>query len=136
MNLLNPFNCVTFNFQRATRALVRGFERSLKDIGLSAPQFTSLSLLSGFGEMTVGQLAARLGTERTTLTRNLEVMQAKGWIEPVGSRDLRQHAVRLTDQGRACLQAAMPIWVAHQSKLVAALGADFSENLLETLQKL
>ncbi len=136
MDFDHPLNCMTFNVQRAARSLVRDIEAAFKDTGLTAPQFSTLALLSGFGSQTVGQLADRLGTERTTLTRNLAVLAQKGWIAPVSSPDARLHAYDITEEGRAQLRAAMPAWRAFQQDLVARLGAEPSAALLTLLRSL
>ena len=136
MNLNHPINCLTFNAQRAARSLVRGIEAAMKDAGLSAPQFTTLTLLSGFGSQSVTQLAERLGTERTTVTRNLLVMTRKGWIAPVQATDQRLHIYALTDAGRAQLARALPAWSGFQQSLVTRLGKDKAEAMLDLMQTL
>jgi len=136
MDFDHPLNCLTFNVQRAGRSLVRDIEAAFKDTGLTAPQFTTLSLLSGFGSQTIGQLADRLGTERTTLTRNLAVLVQKGWIAPVDSADARLHAYALTDAGRDHLNSALPAWRSFQQGLVARIGSDPAMRLLTLLRAL
>ena len=136
MKLDHPLNCLTFNLQRATRSLMRGFEAAAKDSGLTTPQFTTLSLIDGFRDMTVTQIAEQMGTDRTTLTRNLAVMARKGWIDEVEAEDARLHVWQLTDSGRATLAAALPIWRHYQAGLVDRIGAQGAQSLLATLTKL
>jgi DNA-binding MarR family transcriptional regulator len=136
MDLTHPLHCLTFQTQRAARSLVRGFEAAAKQAGLTAPQFTTLTLLAGFSETTVTQLAERLGTERTTLTRNLDVMARQGWIEEVAAEDQRLRVWRLTDDGRGKLSDAMPVWRVYQTDLIERLGPDRAEALLTTLKTL
>lgn len=136
MDFQQPLNCLTFNLLRAARTLVRGFEEAVKESGLTAPQFSTLALLDGFGEMTVGQIAERVGAERTTMTRNLDLLAGKGWIAPVPSEDQRLRAYAITEAGRGRLAAAMPGWRAYQKRLVAALGPEAAEALIETARKL
>lgn len=136
MDLEDPLNCLAFNLQRAVRGLVRGFEEAIRESGLTAPQFGTLALLVGFGEMTVGQIAGRAGTERTTMTRNLDLLAAKGWIAPVASEDRRMRVYTITDAGRARHEAAMPRWRAHQQRVVATLGPGTAEAVIEAARKL
>jgi DNA-binding MarR family transcriptional regulator len=136
MDLTSPFNCLTFNLQRATRSLMRQFELAARDSGLTAPQFTTLSLISGHGQMSITQLAEKLGTDRTTLTRNLELLAKNGWIAPVGAKDARLHLWSLTDTGKQTLSTALPIWQAFQADLVARIGADTATATLTALRKL
>jgi DNA-binding MarR family transcriptional regulator len=136
MDLNHPLNCLTFNLQRASRNLVRGFEASAKESGLTAPQFATMSLLAGYGQAQVTQLAEHLGTDRTTLTRNLDLLARKGWIEEVAAQDARLHLWTLTPLGRERLSAAIPIWQKYQAGLVERLGTTNAEDLLAILSRL
>jgi DNA-binding MarR family transcriptional regulator len=104
--------------------------------GLTAPQFTTLSLLAGMGPMGVTQLAARLGTDRTTLTRNLARLAAMGTILPAPGTDRRQNIWAIAPEGRRRLAAAMPAWRDFQGRLVASLGEGGAEGLAATLSRL
>lgn len=136
MNLMHPLNCLTFNFLKAARKLGRGFEERAKAAGLTSPQFSTLSMLSGYGAQTVSQLAERMGTDRTTLTRNLDLLLAKGWVVRVETEDQRQHAVEIADPGRERLNAAMPAWAEYQAELISLLGEDFAREALSRMKKL
>ena len=136
MNLDHPSNCLTFNLQRAVRSMVRGFEASIQGAGLTAPQFSTLAMLFGYGERTVGQMADYMGTDRTTLTRNLDLIAAKGWIEAIETEDRRLRVWRLTETGRDRLEAAMPAWKEWQARLVGVLGEDAARGLLAAASKL
>ena len=130
---MHPFNCLTFNLQRATRRVMRGFEVAAKAAGVTAPQFTTLSLVGGFSEMTVSQIAERMGTDRTTMTRNLAVMAGKGWIAEVETEDRRLSVWRLTEAGEAKLAEVLPVWREFQKGLVDRVGAEGAAGLLAVL---
>jgi DNA-binding MarR family transcriptional regulator len=136
MDLNSPFNCITFNLQRATRSLVRQFELAARKSGLTSPQFTTLSLIAGHGQISITQLADRLGTDRTTLTRNLELLAKKGWIAPAAAKDARLHLWELTATGKQTLATALPVWQAFQAELVARIGAETAVETLTALRKL
>jgi DNA-binding MarR family transcriptional regulator len=136
MDLSHPFNCLTFNLQRATRSLMRGFEAAARDSGLTAPQFSTLSLIAGFGQISVTRIAEMMGTDRTTMTRNLDLLARKGWIAAVPAEDGRLHVWSLTDAGRDRLAIALPVWRAFQAGLVDKIGKTETRILLETLKAL
>jgi DNA-binding MarR family transcriptional regulator len=136
MNLTHPANCLTFNLQRTTRRLMRGFEEAAKAAGLTAPQFTTLSLISGFGEITITHLAERLGTDRTTMTRNLDLLARKGWVTEADNDDARLRILKLTKAGEEKLADALPVWTAFQTGLVENIGTDTAQDLLTTLKKI
>jgi DNA-binding MarR family transcriptional regulator len=135
-DLSHPLNCLTFNLQRAARRLARGFEATAKESGLTAPQFATLSLIGGMGEVTVTKLAEQMDTDRTTMTRNLDVLLHKGWIAEAESADARLRILRLTEPGQKKLADALPAWTAFQRRLVGSIGEAASQDLLRTLKEL
>lgn len=138
MNLENPLWCLTHRMTRAARLLTRGFEAAAEAQGfpMTAAQFTTLARLSGHGATAVGELARLLATDRTTLTRNLAVLQARGWIAPGDADDRRQHRWELTEAGRKALNDVMPVWRTWQAGLVNKLGPDAVTRLFDALRTL
>jgi DNA-binding MarR family transcriptional regulator len=60
----------------------------------------------------------------STLSRNVERMRAKRWLEVVPADDARTQPFRLTDQGRRILERAIPAWEKAQNEAVQLLGED------------
>jgi DNA-binding MarR family transcriptional regulator len=58
----------------------------------------------------------------STLSRNLELMRANGWLEEVPADDARVHSYRLTEAGRALLDMAIPAWRGAQGGAQRLLG--------------
>lgn len=134
MNLQHPTACLTHGLMRAARSLSRGFETAAADVGVTAAQFTALAMLSGYGSMTVSRIAETVAADRTTMTRNLAVMAAKGWIAEAKAEDRRERVWTLTTEGRSVLARVMPVWQAWQAGLVGRLGAEDATALLTTLK--
>jgi DNA-binding MarR family transcriptional regulator len=115
--------CVCLGVQRAARGIARRYDEALKPLGLTSGQFSVLSSLLREGSETIGALAALLGQERTTLTRNLRPLEAAGWVETrPDAKDARVRRVRLTEKGRELLRAAIPVWRVAQRDSGARLG--------------
>jgi DNA-binding MarR family transcriptional regulator len=75
------------------------------------------------GETTIGELAESLGLERTTLTRNLAVLEAQGWVNvSIRDADARSRFVKATSKGRKVISAALPAWRRAQAAATAAVG--------------
>lgn len=136
MDIGHPLNCLTFNLTRAARALTRGFEEAARATGLTSSQFATLALLDGMGELSVGTVAEHLGSDRTTMTRNLDILTRNGLIAPVEGPDRRTRVVTLTPEGRERLGQAMPIWAEWQRRQVERLGEPSARKLLDVLQSL
>jgi DNA-binding MarR family transcriptional regulator len=115
--------CFCLGVQRAARGVARRYDEALKPLGLTSGQFSILSSLLRESAEAIGALAALLGQERTTLTRNLRPLEAAGWVETKpDAKDARVRRVRLTAKGRALLCAAIPVWRAAQRDSNARLG--------------
>jgi DNA-binding MarR family transcriptional regulator len=96
--------------RRAARALTRAFERQLRPLGIRATQFSILTNPLLRGPVTIGELAEFLGVDRTTLTRNLALVEGEGWVEIRPGNDARSRVVAATRKGRAAVTAALPAW--------------------------
>jgi len=109
--------CVCAGVRRAARALSRHYERHLRPSGLRGTQFSMLATLARSGPMPLGQMARRLGVERTTLTRNLKPLELKHWVTISAEEDRRLRLVTITATGRAVARAALPGWRAAQASV-------------------
>ncbi|MFP3519753.1 MarR family winged helix-turn-helix transcriptional regulator, partial [Pseudomonas sp. SIMBA_077] len=81
-------------------------------------------------------LADAMGLDRSTLGRNLRVLEGEGLVQLVEGDDLRNRLVVLTATGQERLTAALPAWEAAQQKLIDKLGAEKREMLLALLDEL
>jgi DNA-binding MarR family transcriptional regulator len=127
--LLATTGCLCLAARRAARAITREFDRGLRPHGLRATQFTLLSALALRGATRVGDLAALLGLERTTLTRNLAVVEAEGLVQAVSGSDRRERLYGISAHGRRSLQRAYPTWQKIQQCLTAQLGDATAQSL-------
>ena len=126
-------DCACFAVRRAARAITQIYDRHMRGTGLRASQFTVLVVLELVGEpVPMSRLAARLGVERTTLTRNLRPLEAKRYITIRASDDQRVRTVAITERGRAAAAAAMPSW----RKAQAVVGKHVDNASLHALAAL
>lgn len=129
-NLVECAECFCLASRRAARRITRTFDRELRPYGLRVTQFTILVMLSLRGATTIGELAEVLGVERTTLTRNLALIEKAGWIkiEP-DEDDARSRIVGVTDAGCEAVGRAFPGWRKAQDATAAAIGSDGAAGL-------
>jgi DNA-binding MarR family transcriptional regulator len=115
--------------RRAARALTRAFDRQLRPYGIRATQFSILTNLLLRGPLTIGRLAECLGLDRTTLTRNLALIEAEGWVEIRPGADARSRVVAATQAARSAVAAALPAWRTAQQAAMAVVGPGAVEAL-------
>jgi DNA-binding MarR family transcriptional regulator len=94
---------------------------------LEIPQFGLLSALGRRSGSNQAALARELNLDKTTLSRNLKLMEKNGWIERASSDDLRERGYHLTAAGKKLLQAARPGWKRAQARFQAAMGGRWDE---------
>ena len=138
--MLDDFSqCMVGNTRKAARAVTRRYDAYLRPYGMTSTQF---SLLGGVGMMpgaTVSEIAEERGFDRTTLTRNLDRLEAMGLVQSRHREHSNARLPQLTAKGHALVDQLVPLWRKAQADLGAELGsAGFTDALgaLERLSKL
>ena len=116
--------------------MARTYDQALRPHNLKGTQFSLLAAIKAANPTSITKLAEVLAMDRTTLTRNLQIMRRHGLIRvgPEGYR--RARALSLTDSGEAKLIEAYPAWRVAQDRLVAALGTDTWNDVRVALEHL
>jgi DNA-binding MarR family transcriptional regulator len=116
--------CLCLFVQRAARALARQFDEAFRPVGLTHGQFSLLTSLNRPHPPVMGEVAALLGMDRTTLTAALKALVRRGLVEVrADEEDKRNRRLVLTPAGRALLAAAYPVWKAAHRLVEAALAS-------------
>ncbi len=98
-------------------------DEHLRPAGLRTSQFSVLVNLRHDAGLSMGELAARLTMDRTTLTRNLRPPTDAGWIASRPDPDDHQRTrLALNPAGREVLRAAVPRWRKAQRALRERIG--------------
>ena len=122
--------------RRASRAITARYEQALAPVGLTAGQFSILVALSVRGDdgVILGDLAGRLGMDRTTVTRAIAPLERDRLVRTrTAADDARKRLVMLARKGRATLEAAIPLWESAQKDLIKQLGSHRFQQMTETL---
>src|SRR5207247_7033606 len=102
--------CACSALRRLSRAVTQHYERHFRGRGLRATQFSILATLALTGPLSISELSDQLGLDRTTLSRNLRLIEDKGWIAPLGHDDQRVRKMTLTHKGIKKASAALVFW--------------------------
>jgi DNA-binding MarR family transcriptional regulator len=118
-----PSACTCFKLRSLSRRVTQLYDQALAPSGLTVTQYSLLAhALRQDAAPTVSELAQRLFTDRTTLTRNLKPLADAGLVKVGDGADARSKAVLVTAQGRRAFQAARPLWKEAQARLRARAG--------------
>ena len=129
--------CTCFNLRKAARAVTQLYDERLREVGLRATQLTLLMALRSLGEMTLTGLAEEAVIDRTTLSRNLGLLEKRGLVSSRPGEDRRERLVSLTAKGQKTLAEAFSLWEGAQAEMVDGLGekrlARFLADLTEVV---
>jgi len=126
--------CLCATARAASRELTRRYDAALRPAGLRTTQLSLLSRLEDDGPLPVSRLAARLGLDRTSVTRELQVLAGRGLVAVEAAHDRRTRVVSLTTAGADALAGAWPHWEAAQAAALAGLGGARTARLLADLR--
>jgi DNA-binding MarR family transcriptional regulator len=129
--------CLCLHLQRAARAVARRFDAVLRPLGLTSGQFSLLMSLNRLQPPSLGDVAAVLAMDRTTVTANLKPLERRGLVEvTVDDADRRSRRLSLTPAGRALLAAAVPTWRDTHAAIEHGLGRCDPDRLRADLRAL
>jgi len=126
-------SCVCFNLRKAARLVTQRYEQEVKSTGLKATQFPVLLAACNEGGILLTPMARFLGMDRTSLTRNLNIMVAKGLVIIKTGDDKRERRISITPHGLEVLKEALPLWQKVQAEVVETLGPEKWAGLLSGL---
>jgi DNA-binding MarR family transcriptional regulator len=125
--------CACFNLRKAARAVTQLYDEAFRGSGLRATQHSLLTVLLAGGDMSVTDLAEVAVMDRTTLTRNLRLLEKQGLIRIQPGVDRRVRQVGLTRKGHDALERLFPLWDKAQTEMTNGLGKERLGRLLSDL---
>lgn len=114
--------CLAMRVRRLSRTVTRTFDDALRPLGVSTAQLNLLVAIAVSGPARPSALGRALDLEKSTVTRNLERMRARGWIRTGPAADGGGAQVELEAAGRALLQRALPAWTVAQGRARRLIG--------------
>ena len=122
-------SCLAVRLRALNRALTSVYDDHLRPFGLKTSQLNVLVAIESAGALQPTQLSEMLSLEKSTVSRNVDKLALRGWVESVPARQGRGHSLRLTPSGRRLLSNVAPAWRAAQERALAAVGSDGADAL-------
>lgn len=121
-NAVNPQGCTNLKLRQLGRMTSRHYDRYVAEVGLKNTQYALLSHVVKLGPIRPGELARRMQMDASTLTRNLQLLAAQGWLTVGAGEDARSRLVEATAAGQAKRAEGQRAWKAAQTALNERLG--------------
>jgi DNA-binding MarR family transcriptional regulator len=127
--------CIAVRMRMLNRVVTNIYDDALRSLDLKVSQMNILVAAAKMGTARPIDVCAHLHLDVSTLSRNVERMKARGWLEVVPDEDGRSQPFRLTPQGRQLLETAIPAWSEAQQQVKQVLGDGVVEQLHHAMQR-
>lgn len=127
--------CVAVRLRMLNRVITNIYDEALRSLDLKVSQMNILVAAAKMGTARNAAVCEHLHLDVSTLSRNVERMKARGWLEVVPDEDGRSQPFRLTRGGRKLLEKAIPAWSQAQQRVKTALGDEFTEQLNHAVKR-
>jgi len=131
---LPDLGCACASVRRAARLVTQLYSDEMGR-EMEPAQFSLLTVLKRRPGASQGPLGRALGLDKTTISRNLALMQKNGWIGPAAKEDRRERGFVLTTSGQKLLDATRPGWERAQARLRNALDTQEWETMLKMFSR-
>lgn len=116
--------CLCTALRQAAAQSTAHYDAALAPAGIKVTMFRLLRRLDAAGAISITDLAASVGLDRSTLGRNLRVLEKQSLVHGGSGPDARARLISLTDTGRETLHKAIPLWQAAQKDFAQLVGTD------------
>ncbi len=116
--------CIAARLRLINRVVTSIYDDALRPYGFKVSQMNILAVVALLGGAQSADVCKVLNLEKSTLSRNMNRMKAKGWLEATTKGDKRFHRLRVTQKGRKILEEAFPGWQKAQQKVISLIGKE------------
>ena len=128
--------CIAVRMRMLNRVITNIYDDALRPLDLKVSQMNVLVAAAKMGTARPAAVCERLHLDVSTLSRNVERMKGRGWLEVVPDEDGRSQPFRLTPQGRKLLEKAVPAWSAAQQQVKQLLGDEIVNQLNRAVKRI
>ena len=128
--------CIAVRMRMLNRVITNIYDDALRPLDLKVSQMNILVAAAKMGTARPAAVCEHLNLDVSTLSRNVERMKGRGWLEVVPDEDGRSQPFRLTPQGRNLLEKAVPAWSAAQQQVKQALGDEIVNQLNRAVKRI
>lgn len=124
-----PVECLCILARRTARSLTDVYDRALEPSGLKVTQFSLLRAIDRLENSSLTDMAQATGLDRSTLGRNLRVLEKDGLVSLSQGKDERTRVPKLNANAKQALRIAQPLWEEAQKKMASTLPQDAIKHL-------
>lgn len=115
--------CIGARLRMLNRIVSRVYDDALREYGIRFSQLNILTIIAVKGSVQPVEISRILALEKSTLSRNLRIMEGNGWLQTVDAASGNAQLLKLTRKGKALYRKAESAWSEAQRQTEELLGA-------------
>src|SRR4051794_10617387 len=120
--------CLAVRVRALNRAVTALYDDALRPHGLRVGQLNLLVAVARMGTARPADLCRALNMDKSTLSRDVEVMRRNGWLE-VDEGAGRGRPLRISPDGQSLLERSFPAWRQAQEQAGTLIGDEGAASL-------
>jgi len=128
--------CIAVRMRMLNRVVTNIYDDALRPLGVKVSQMNILVAAGKMGTARPAEVCSLLHLDVSTLSRNVDRMKARGWLEVIPDEDRRTQPFRLTKEGHKLLEQAAPAWKKAQRQAKSLLGDGIVDLLGQAVERL
>ena len=129
-------DCLVGRLRMLNREITGIYDEALRPLGVKVSQINVLIAVAKFGPVAPGVVGELLRIEKSTLSRSVERLRARGWIRVRPGDDERSHRLEITASGRRLVEKSLPLWKQAQKEAERLLGERAVRALRDTADRM
>jgi DNA-binding MarR family transcriptional regulator len=114
--------CIAVRVRLINRVITALYDEALRPLGLRVSQGNILVAVARMGKAKPSEICRMLRIEKSTLSRDVELMKRAGWLESEPPEGGRNQVLRITPSGMKLVRNAQPAWKKAQAEATRLLG--------------
>jgi DNA-binding MarR family transcriptional regulator len=108
--------CLGYRTRKLARTVTRLYNDRLRPLGLNIAEMSLMAAIAGQGSVQPAKLGRAMELEKSTLSRNVNRLVDRGWVEIRDHPHDRGVLLALTARGNEMLLHALPTWKEAQER--------------------
>jgi len=129
-------DCIAVRVRLINRVISALYDEALRPFGLRISQANILTAVGFRGEPRPADLCRILRLDKSTLSRDVELMKREGWLKSDPPGGGRNQVLRMTPRGEQLLRDAQPAWEQAQARARELLDARGVEAINQIASRL
>jgi DNA-binding MarR family transcriptional regulator len=116
--------CIAVRVRLINRVVTALYDEALRPHGLRVSQMNVLVAVARLGGAAPAEVCRLLHIDKSTLSRDVELMKGQGWLASDPPSGGRNQTLRITPLGLELLGRAQPSWEKAQDEAKSLIGDD------------